>query len=58
MKYRIKHDHTKKVGQKTFSEIRDIKRKELLDQEKKGGVYKKFKKIFSYVSLLEIKKKE
>ena len=48
----------KKTGQKTFSELRDIKRKELLDQEKKGEIYKKFKNIFSDAELLEVKKKD
>ena len=48
----------KKIGRKTFSELRDIKRKELLDQEKKGKIYKKFKNIFSDVELLEVKKKD
>ena len=49
---------TKKAGQKTFSELRDIKRKELLDEEKKGEIYKKFKNIFSDVELLEVKKRD
>jgi len=49
---------TKKAGQKTFSELRDIERKELLDEEKKGEIYKKFKNIFSDVELLEVKKKD
>jgi len=48
----------KKTGRKTFSELRDIKRKELLDQEKKGEIYKKFKNIFSDIKLLEVKKKD
>jgi len=48
----------KKAGQKTFSELRNIKRKELLDQEKKGEIYKKIKNIFSDVELLEVKKKD
>ena len=30
----------KKTGQKTFSDIKKIKKKELLDQEKKGEIYK------------------
>ena len=47
----------KKTGQKTFSELRDIKKKELFDQEKKGEIYKKFKNIFSDIELLEVKKK-
>ena len=49
---------TKKKGQKTFSEIRSIKKKELLDQEKKGEIYKKFKNIFSDGELLEVKKED
>ena len=48
----------KKTGQKTFSEIREIKKKELFDQEKKGEIYKKFKNIFSDAELLEVKKKD
>jgi len=36
----------KKAGQKTFSELKKIKKKELLDQEKKSEIYKKFKNIF------------
>ena len=49
---------TKKMGQKTFSELQSIKKKELLDQEKKGEVYKKFKDIFSDGELLEVKKED
>ena len=48
----------KKTGQKTFSEMRKIKKKELFDQEKKGEIYKKFKNIFSDAELLEVKKKD
>ena len=48
----------KKVGQKTFSELKKIKKKELLDQEKKSEIYKKFKNIFHDVELLEVKKKD
>ena len=47
----------KEAGQKTFSELQDVKKKELLDQEKKGKIYKKFKNIFSDVELLEVKKR-
>jgi DNA polymerase-3 subunit gamma/tau len=47
-----------KVGQKTFSELKKIKKKELLDQEKKSEIYKKFKNIFPDVELLEVKKKD
>jgi len=49
---------SKKMGQKTFSETRDIKEKELFDQEKKGEIYKKFKNIFSDGELLEVKKED
>lgn len=49
---------TKKMGQKTFSELQSIKKKELLDQEKKGEVYMKFKDIFSDGELLEVKKED
>ena len=49
---------TKKMGQKTFSELQSIKKKELLDQEKKGEIYKKFKNIFSDGELLEVKKED
>jgi len=48
----------KKVGQKTFSELKKIKKKELLDQEKKSEIYKKFKNIFPDVELLKVKKKD
>ena len=46
------------AGQKTFSELKDIKRKESLENEKKGEVYKKFKNIFSDAELIEVEKKE
>ena len=49
---------TKKIGKKTFSELQSIKKKELLDQEKKGEIYKKFKNIFSDGALLEVKKED
>ena len=49
---------TKKIGKKTFSELQSIKKKELLDQEKKGEIYKKFKDIFSDGELLEVKKED
>ena len=49
---------TKKTGQKTFSELQFAKKKELLDQEKKGEIYKKFKNIFSDGELLEVKKED
>ena len=49
---------TKKTGQKAFSELQSTKRKELLDQEKKGEIYKKFKNIFSDGELLGVKKED
>ena len=49
---------SKKIGQKTFSEIRDIKKKNLLDQTKEGEIYKKFKSIFFDGELLEVKKED
>ena len=48
----------KKEGQKTFSELKEIKKKELYDQEKKSEIYKKFKNIFPDAELLEVKKKD
>ena len=48
----------KKTGQKTFSEMRKIKKKELFDQEKKGEINKKFKNIFPDGELLEVKKSD
>ena len=36
----------------------DIKRKKLLEQEKKGEIYQKFKNIFSDGKLLEVKKED
>ena len=47
---------SKKIGQKTFAETENIKKKELLDREKKGEINKKFKNIFSDGELLEVKK--
>lgn len=49
---------TKKAGQKTFSDLQSIKREKLLDLEKNGKIYKKFKNIFSDGELLEVKKKD
>jgi len=49
---------TKASGQKTFSERQSIMAEQLLEQEKKGEVYKKFKNIFPDGELIEILKKE
>ena len=48
----------KQEGQKTFSELKEIKKKEMFDQEKKSEIYKKFKNIFPDAELLEVKKKD
>ena len=49
---------SKEKGQRTFSELKDIKKKELLNQEKEGEIYKKFKNIFSDGELVEVSKKD
>jgi len=49
---------TKAIGQKTYSETQSLIRKNLLEVEKKGETYKKFKDIFSDAELIEISKKE
>ena len=49
---------SKETGDKTFSETQDIRKKELLNNEKKGEVYKKFISIFSDAELLEVKKND
>jgi len=49
---------SKQIGQKTFSETRNIEKKKLLNQEKEGEIYNKFKNIFSDVELLEVTKED
>ena len=49
---------SKETGEKTFSETQDIRKKELLNNEKKGEVYKKFISIFSDAELSSLKKKD
>ena len=49
---------TKGPGQKTFAEKQFIKKKEILESEKKGEVYKKFKNIFSDGELVEVSKED
>ena len=49
---------SKEIGQKTFSEIRDIKKKNLIDQAKEEEIYKKFKNAFFDGELLEVKKED
>ena len=40
------NNFNKKPGQKTFSELQSIKRKRLLNQEKKSEIYKNLKIFF------------
>jgi len=49
---------TKEAGQETFSERQIIKKKQILEEEKKGKIYKKFKNIFPDGELLEVSKKD
>ena len=49
---------TKGAGQKNFSKLQSIKRRELLEQEKKGEVFKKFKNIFSDGDLIDVSNKD
>jgi len=49
---------SKKEGQKSFLEMKDIKKKKELDEEKNKKIYKKFKDIFSDGELLEVKKED
>ena len=49
---------SKEKGQITFSELQNIKKKELLNQEKEGEIYKKFKNIFLDGELVKVSKKD
>jgi len=49
---------TKAQGQKTFSELKFIKKEKLLEKEENGEIYKKFKSIFSDAELIEVLKKD
>jgi DNA polymerase III subunit gamma/tau len=49
---------TKQEGQKTFSELKSIRKKEILEKEKESEVYKKFENIFSDIELIEVDKKD
>ena len=49
---------TKEVGQKTFSELQIANKIQLIEQEKKGAVYKKFRNIFSDGELVKVSKKD
>ncbi len=45
-------------GKKTYSELQSLKKNELLEKEKSGDTYKKFKNIFSDAELIEVSKKD
>jgi len=49
---------TKEKGQKTFSEQKLIKERELLEKERKGKVSEKFKNVFLDGELIEVSKKD
>jgi len=49
---------TKEPGQKTFEEKQFIRKKEILESEKKGEVYRKFRNIFSDGELVEVSKED
>ena len=46
----------KEAGQKTFAETKNIKKEELINQEKKKEIYKKFKDVFNDGELLKVDK--
>ena len=46
----------KEAGQKTFAETKTIKKEELINQEKKKEIYKKFKDVFNDGELLKVDK--
>ena len=46
------------VFSKSFLEQKNLKKKEILDKEKQGEVYKKFKDIFVDVELMDVQKKD
>jgi len=49
---------TKERGQMTYLEQQNIKKKQILNEEKKSKVYQEFKDVFSDGELLEINKKK
>ena len=49
---------TKEKGQKTFLETQTIREKEMIENEKKGDLYKKFKNAFPDSELIDIFKKD
>ncbi len=49
---------SKDKGQKTFLELQNIRKEEMLNEEKEGDIYKKFKDTFSDAELLDVKKND
>ena len=49
---------SKKQGNKTFSEVEQLKNIEILENEKKSEVFKKFKNVFSDADLIKVSKEE
>ena len=49
---------TKTQGQKTFLELKLIKKEKLLEDEKNGEIYKKFKDVFVDAELMDVLKKD
>ena len=49
---------TREQGQKSIFEQKLTKKKQLIEEEKKGEVYKKFKNIFSDGELLEVSEED
>ena len=49
---------SQKPGQKTFLETKSIDKQKLLENEKKGEIYKKFKDLFSDGELIEVSEKD
>ena len=49
---------TKEAGEKTFSQLKSIKKKELINEQKNSELYKKFKNLFPDVELIDVLKKD
>jgi len=49
---------TKEAGEKTFSQLKSIKKKELINEQKNSKLYKKFKNLFPDVELIDVLKKD
>ena len=49
---------TKDIGEKTFSELQSIKKEQMINEQKKGDLYKKFKNLFPDSELIDVLKKD